>query len=73
LFDPVIFSGVLFKGGEALERTGKTSHVLFDKTGTLTRGQLEVTDVLLDAPHLQRLGITTPYLWALVGTMQVCV
>jgi hypothetical protein len=71
LFGRPVRAGVLFKGGEALERTGKTSHVLFDKTGTLTRGQLDVTDVLLDAPHMQRMGISTPLLWGLVGTFSL--
>ncbi len=39
-------SGVLFKGGEALEITEKIDTILLDKTGTLTAGQPEVTDVI---------------------------
>lgn len=31
--------GILFKGGEPIEMTGKTQIVLFDKTGTLTQGK----------------------------------
>eukprot|EP01006_Ploeotia_vitrea_P031674 TRINITY_DN63988_c0_g1_i1.p1 TRINITY_DN63988_c0_g1~~TRINITY_DN63988_c0_g1_i1.p1 ORF type:complete len:613 (+),score=334.29 TRINITY_DN63988_c0_g1_i1:168-2006(+) len=44
--------GILFKGGQPLETTGKTKFVLFDKTGTLTIGRASVdaseTTVLLD-------------------------
>lgn len=35
--------GVLFKGGESLEKMSKVDVALFDKTGTLTRGKPEVT------------------------------
>ncbi len=34
--------GILFKGGDALERISRITHVVFDKTGTLTTGKLEV-------------------------------
>jgi P-type Cu+ transporter len=37
--------GLLIKGGEALERTGRVDLVMFDKTGTVTRGAPEVTEV----------------------------
>jgi Zn2+/Cd2+-exporting ATPase len=36
-------SGVLIKGGEALERLARITTVALDKTGTLTTGQIEVT------------------------------
>ena len=39
-------SGILIKGGEALEKIHKLSVVVFDKTGTLTRGEPVVTDIL---------------------------
>ncbi len=39
--------GVLIKGGEALERSGKISTIILDKTGTLTAGRPEVTDVVV--------------------------
>jgi Cu+-exporting ATPase len=42
-------SGILIKGGEALEKIHKLSVVVFDKTGTLTRGKPEVTDVIAAA------------------------
>ncbi|ELZ61238.1 MULTISPECIES: heavy metal translocating P-type ATPase [Halorubrum] len=39
-------NGVLFKGGDVLERTKDVDTVVFDKTGTLTRGEMELTDVV---------------------------
>ena len=38
--------GVIFKSGEALERTKKVNSIIFDKTGTLTQGRPEVTEVV---------------------------
>lgn len=42
--------GVLFRGGEVLERAGSVTTVVLDKTGTLTTGRPEVTDVVPAAP-----------------------
>ena len=39
-------SGILIKGGEALEKIHKLSVVVFDKTGTLTRGEPVLTDLV---------------------------
>jgi Cu+-exporting ATPase len=41
-------SGILIKGGEALEGAHNLTTVILDKTGTLTRGELELTDVVVE-------------------------
>jgi Cu+-exporting ATPase len=39
-------NGVLFKGGDVLERVRDVDTVVFDKTGTLTEGEMRLTDVV---------------------------
>ena len=39
-------NGVLFRGGDILERVRDVDTVVFDKTGTLTEGEMELTDVV---------------------------
>ncbi|WP_435101673.1 heavy metal translocating P-type ATPase [Halarchaeum sp. P4] len=39
-------NGVLFKGGDVLERVKDVDTVVFDKTGTLTEGEMVLTDVV---------------------------
>ncbi|WP_446685198.1 heavy metal translocating P-type ATPase [Haladaptatus pallidirubidus] len=43
-------TGVLFKGGDVLERVRDTDTVVFDKTGTLTEGKMHLTDVVALEP-----------------------
>ncbi|MBL4950670.1 copper-translocating P-type ATPase [Neobacillus sp. YIM B02564] len=49
-------SGILFKGGEHLERTHEINAIVLDKTGTITKGKPEVTDFSGDAETLQLLA-----------------
>ncbi|PSQ08314.1 heavy metal translocating P-type ATPase [Halobacteriales archaeon QS_6_71_20] len=42
--------GVLFEGGDVLERVRDTDAVVFDKTGTLTEGRMRLTDARSVAP-----------------------
>jgi P-type Cu+ transporter len=49
-------SGILIRGGEALEGAHKLDTVVLDKTGTLTKGTPELTDVVvLDGMHEEEL------------------
>ncbi|UBH15685.1 heavy metal translocating P-type ATPase [Macrococcus armenti] len=48
--------GILFKGGEHLERTHEIDTVVLDKTGTITKGEPEVTDFTGDDTALQYLA-----------------
>ncbi|SES23713.1 Cu+-exporting ATPase [Gracilibacillus ureilyticus] len=49
-------SGILFKGGEHLERTHQLEAIVLDKTGTITKGKPEVTDFTGDNQTLQLLA-----------------
>jgi Cu+-exporting ATPase len=39
-------NGIVFRGGDVLERVREVDTVVFDKTGTLTEGEMELTDVV---------------------------
>lgn len=49
-------NGILFKGGEHLERTHQLDAIVLDKTGTITKGKPEVTDFTGDDEALQLLA-----------------
>lgn len=53
--------GILIKGGEYLETSGKITAVAVDKTGTLTKGRPHLTDVVVLAPTMDRAQVLT---WA---------
>lgn len=38
-------NGILIKGGDSLEQTGKINTIILDKTGTITKGKPSVTDI----------------------------
>jgi Cu+-exporting ATPase len=46
-------SGILIRGGEALETAHKLTAIVMDKTGTLTKGQPSVTDII-DSPGYKK-------------------
>ncbi|MCT9095509.1 heavy metal translocating P-type ATPase [Haloarchaeobius sp. HME9146] len=53
-------NGVLFKGGDILERVKDVETVVFDKTGTLTTGEMRLTDVVVvDDARTDGAGTTT--------------
>ncbi|WP_435181563.1 heavy metal translocating P-type ATPase [Halorussus sp. AFM4] len=49
-------NGVLFKGGDVLERVRDVDTVVFDKTGTLTEGEMRLTDVVALGPRADGAG-----------------
>ncbi|MFC7061608.1 heavy metal translocating P-type ATPase [Halobacillus seohaensis] len=65
-------NGILFKGGEHLERTHELNAIVLDKTGTITKGKPEVTNFTGDEETLQLLasaekGSEHPLAEAIVG------
>ncbi len=57
-------AGIIFKGGDVLERLSRVSVAVFDKTGTITRGRPEVMAVLPAA------GVTERELTALAAAVE---
>src|SRR5699024_8575624 len=49
-------NGILFKGGEHLEKTHSLNAIIMDKTGTITKGRPEVTDFTGDDDTLRLLA-----------------
>ncbi|QZT34886.1 heavy metal translocating P-type ATPase [Caldalkalibacillus thermarum TA2.A1] len=58
--------GILFKGGEHLEKTQAITTVVLDKTGTVTKGEPEMTDVLVNPDA----GLSEEELLRLVGSAE---
>ncbi|GGK16767.1 copper-translocating P-type ATPase [Caldalkalibacillus thermarum] len=58
--------GILFKGGEHLEKTQEITTVVLDKTGTVTKGEPEMTDVLVNPDA----GLSEEELLRLVGSAE---
>ncbi|MFB6133128.1 MAG: heavy metal translocating P-type ATPase [Halanaeroarchaeum sp.] len=52
-------NGVLFKGGDVLEGVRDVDAVVFDKTGTLTRGEMTLTDVVIEDEAVPDGGVQT--------------
>jgi Cu+-exporting ATPase len=62
--------GVLFKGGEILQRAGDVTTIVLDKTGTVTEGRPTVTDVMA-APQSRFDGeLNTDDLLSLVASLE---
>lgn len=62
--------GILYKGGEPLEMTGRATTVLFDKTGTLTAGHPSVQQdqcVL----YANEVDLTEPQIWSMLGSAEL--
>ena len=51
-------SGILIKGGEALEKAHKLTTIIFDKTGTLTKGEPKVVNIIGKEEVLKYAAIT---------------
>jgi len=49
--------GILVRGGDVLEKAGRTTDVLLDKTGTVTRGRPELREVVPLAADADRDGL----------------
>ncbi|HEY4303690.1 MAG TPA: heavy metal translocating P-type ATPase [Gemmatimonadaceae bacterium] len=58
-------TGVLIKGGAALQRAGDVTTIVLDKTGTITEGRPRVTDVELSSTSLDETALL-----ALVGSVE---
>ncbi|KAF2430181.1 copper-transporting ATPase-like protein [Tothia fuscella] len=62
--------GILIKGGDALEKATKITHVVFDKTGTLTVGKMSVSSTELKG-QFDKDDKSRRLWWTLIGLAEM--
>ncbi|KAF0638024.1 hypothetical protein FPSE5266_10892 [Fusarium pseudograminearum] len=63
-------NGILIKGGAALERITKVTHIILDKTGTITYGKMSVASTDL-VSQWARSDVSKRLWWSIVGLAEM--